>query len=211
MVVKVSDPNPQLYPSREEAGKFMKQFQGLRSQPRKTHPTVSSHGGLLRLAYVQCITCICFSYLTHLILSSTLGLSVRVIGLQLVGNLDVQVALVLVVGLVLQETLDLFALLDGKNFAEVEDSLFPVSVLCMRASGESDGLVAGGKVDIEPCNQSMDEVITTYVEGKLGAESKVGHGAGVEIERQDGCGISDNSLDLDGVDERLGEGGVLER
>jgi hypothetical protein len=104
----------------------------------------------------------------------------------------------------------LFALLDGQDFAQVENGLLPVSVLGMGTGAESNWLVASSEVNVEPCDESVDEVVATAIEDKGRGECEVGGCAGVEIEGED-CGwVGDNSLDFDGIDERFGEGSVLE-
>lgn len=149
-------------------------------------------------------------HLTHLVLARTLSRPRGVGGLELVLDLDVKITRVLLVGLVGEDTLDLLALLHGEDLAQVEDSLLPVSVLGVWAGGEADGLVAGGEVDIEPRDESVHEVVAAGVKGEGGGEGKVGNGAGVQVEGEDSGGVGDNGLDLDGVDEGLGEGGLLE-
>lgn len=81
----------------------------------------------------------------------------------------------------------------------------------MRTSTESDRFVAGSEIDIEPSNKSVNKVITTDIEFERGGESKICLGACVEVEGKDGGGVSDDSLDIDGVDERLGKSGGFER
>ena len=83
-------------------------------------------------------------------------------------------------------------------------------VLCVRTSGEADGLVAGGELDVEPGDDGVDEVAAAdfHVEGAV--EGEVGDGAGVEVKGDDRGGVGDDSLDVDGVDEGLGNGGCLE-
>jgi hypothetical protein len=81
----------------------------------------------------------------------------------------------------------------------------------VRAGGEADGLVAGGELNVEPRNHGVDVVGTAHGEGEGELEGEVGDGARVEVKSDDRRGVSDNRLELDGVDERLGKGGVLER
>lgn len=119
--------------------------------------------------------------------------------------------MVLLAGLVLQHSADGLALLDCQDVLEVEHGLFPVRVLCVGASGESDGLVAGSELDIEPGNDGVDEVATTHLELVRQMECEIGDCAGVEIEGDDWRWISDDGLDVNGVDERLRHGGGLER
>lgn len=127
----------------------------------------------------------------------------RIVDLEGVVDLNVQVAAVLVVGLDVELALDLLAVLHGEDVLDVEDGLFPVGVLGVRAGGEADGLVAGGEVDVEPGNEGVDEVIALSGEGEGGVEGEVGGGAGVEVEGEHGDGIGDDRLEVDGIDQRL--------
>jgi len=118
---------------------------------------------------------------THLVLAASLGLSRRIIGGELVRDLDIQITLVLLVGLVLQHTSDLLSLLYRQHFSEIEDGLFPMSIFGVRTGRETDRLVASGEINVKPCNQGVDEIITTAIERKGGGESEIGSGAGIEI------------------------------
>ena len=89
---------------------------------------------------------------------------VHVVRVQLVVDGDVEITVVLLAGLVLQDTGDGLALLDCQDVLQVEDSLLPVCVLCVRASGELDGLVAAGELDVEPCDQGVDKVVAADLE-----------------------------------------------
>lgn len=151
------------------------------------------------------------AHLAHLVLAATSGLAALVLGRNLVSDSNVEIATVLVVGSAGELALDLLAGLNGEDVLEVEDGLLPVSVLGVRAGGEADGLVAGGELDVEPCDHGVDVVGAAHreVEGKL--EGKVGNGAGVKVDGDDGRRVGDDGLELDGVDERLSEGAVLER
>ena len=80
----------------------------------------------------------------------TLGRTVAVLGHKVVGDLDVKVTPVLVVGPDIEVACHHVALLDGEDVLKVEDGLLPVGVLGMGASGEADGLVASSEVDIKP-------------------------------------------------------------
>lgn len=127
-----------------------------------------------------------------------------IFGHQLVRNLDVEIALVLVVGLVHEDAAYLFSLLHGQDFSEVEDGLFPVCVFGVRACGEADGFMACCEVDVEPGDEGMYEVVSSNIESEGRGESKVGGFAGVEVEGQDSSWISDHGFDFDSVHEWLG-------
>ena len=80
----------------------------------------------------------------------------------------------------------------------------------MWAGGETDGLVAGGEIDVEPGDECVDEIVAADIEGEGEGEGEVGGGAGVEIEGDDCVWVGYDSLDLDGVNEGFGEGGDFE-
>jgi hypothetical protein len=148
--------------------------------------------------------------LAHPIGSGTLGLPCGVLGIKFVLNGDVEVTRVLLVGLAGERAVDLLTLLHGKNVLEIQDGLLPVGVLGVRSGGETDGLVTGGELDVEPGHQGMDEVVSPSSKLELGAESKIGGCALVKIKRKDEGGIRHNSLHLDNVDKGLRQGRLLE-
>lgn len=135
----------------------------------------------------------------------------HVLCLELVRDGDVQITVVLLAWSCVELTFDGLAFFDCEDILQVEDCLFPVGVFGVRAGGEADRLVALGEFNIEPCNDSVDEIVAADLEGVRHLESKVGDGAGVEIEGDDWGGVSHDSLNVDGVDKRLGHGSRLER
>lgn len=149
-------------------------------------------------------------YLAHLVLAAAGSNSVCIGGLEVVINLNVQVTAVLVVGLDVKFAVDLLSVLCGQDILDVENGLFPVSVLGVRAGREADGLVAGGEVDVEPRNESVDEVVSLGGQGEACVEGEVGGGAGVEIEGQNGDGVGNDSLEIDSIDQGFRESGVLQ-
>ena len=149
-------------------------------------------------------------HLAHLVLSLSLGLTEWILSLELVRDLDIKVTWVLGVWSVGEDTTNLLSLLDGQDITEVEDGLLPVSVLGVWAGREADWLVAGGEIDVEPGDDGVDKVVAAGVEEEWGSEGQVGESALVEVEGQDGGWVGDNGLDLDGVDEWLSEGSLLE-
>jgi hypothetical protein len=76
----------------------------------------------------------------------------------------------------------LLSLLDRQHLPQVEDCLLPVGVLCVRASGEPDGFVAGSEVDVEPSDKGVYEVIAATVEREGRGKGEVGGRAGVQVE-----------------------------
>lgn len=149
--------------------------------------------------------------LAHLVRSATLCSACGIGGLQLVVDCNVKVSAVLVVGAAGQRAVNLFALLTGENILEVEHCLLPVGVLGVRAGGESNGLVACGELDVEPRHKRVDEVVASSSQVELYVVSQVGGGALVQVKNQNTGGVGHNSLHLDSVDERLRQGGLLER
>jgi len=135
----------------------------------------------------------------------------HIVNVELVGDANVEIAVVFLAGFVLELAGDGVTLFDGQDILEIEDSLFPVRVLCVGAGGKANGLVAGGKLNIEPRDDGVNEVVATDLELVGFPESEVGDGAGVEVEGDDGRGVCDDGLDVDGVDERLRHGCRLER
>lgn len=55
-------------------------------------------------------------------------------------------------------------------------------VFRVRARREADRFVARAKLDIEPGDERMDEIVAAAVEGKRCGEGQVGGGAGVQVE-----------------------------
>jgi len=76
---------------------------------------------------------------------------------------------------------------------------------------EADWLVACGEINIEPCDQCVDEIIAAGIKDERSSKSQVGGCAGVEVEGEDGGGVGNDGFNLDSVDEGLGKSGVLER
>src|SRR5437762_6870855 len=101
-------------------------------------------------------------------LHSVRALAVRISGLirsiQLVINLNVKIALVLCVRLVGKISCHTLAFFDCENFAEVEDSLFPVGIFGMRTGREPNRFVTGRKIDVEPGNKRVDKIISLATE-----------------------------------------------
>ena len=102
--------------------------------------------------------------LTHLVCSTSLSLSHWIISLKLILNLHIQISLLHRIRPVIQSSLNLLSLLHRQYFLQVEHCLFPVCVLCVWTGREADGFVARGKVDIEPGNKSVNEIIAADVE-----------------------------------------------
>ena len=57
-----------------------------------------------------------------------------------------------------------------------------MGVFRVRAGGETDRLVAGGEVDIEPGDKGVYEVIAAAVECERGRKSEISCCTGIEVE-----------------------------
>lgn len=68
---------------------------------------------------------------------------------------------------------NLLASFDGDGFGSVENGLFPVSILSMRTSGESNWLVASSECNIEPSNECVDIVITSSSQFEVAGECQI--------------------------------------
>ena len=71
--------------------------------------------------------------------------------------------------------------------------------------------MAGSKVDIEPGNESMDEIAAPTIQRKGGLKSQIGGRDSVEIDGEDGSGVGNDSFHFDGINKWLGQGAVFQR
>ena len=92
---------------------------------------------------------------------------------------------------------------------QVEDGLLPVGVFGVRTGGEAYGLVACSKVDIEPGDQGVREIVAADSEGERCGESEVGRLNSVKVDGKDEARVRDHCLEVDGIDERLGKSNGL--
>lgn len=67
------------------------------------------------------------------------------------------------------------------------------------------------EVDIEPCYKSVYEVVTSRRQLKGYREGKISRCAGVEIKSQDCGGVCHSRFDFYCINERLGQGSLLQR
>jgi len=70
--------------------------------------------------------------------------------------------------------------------------------------------VAGRELNVEPGDQGVHVVGAADGEGVGEVEGEIGDLTGVEIEGDERCGVGDDGLKVDSVDEGLGQGGALE-
>lgn len=70
--------------------------------------------------------------------------------------------------------------------------------------------MAGSEIDIEPCDERMDEIISASIKHEGSRECKIGSRACVKIKRENCCWIGDNCLYLDSINERLSKSCMFE-
>lgn len=84
-----------------------------------------------------------------------------------------------------------------------------MGIFGVRSCRESDWLVTSGKLDIEPSDQRMDEVVSPTFQDKWSAEAQIGRLDRIEIDGES-CGwFCDTSFHLHYVNERFCQGRVL--
>jgi len=110
----------------------------------------------------------------HLVGTTPVSRSSRIIGLEFVVDLNVQVPGFLIIRPTFQGTSNTLMLDYSKDLPQVEDRLLPVSVFCVRTCRKSYGLVAGGKFNVEPSDEGMDEIASSRYNLKRSFEGEVG-------------------------------------
>lgn len=140
-----------------------------------------------------------------------MSLSRLVVCVETIFNLNVQIAFVLLVGLVAEHTHNLLALLDREGVFEIEDRLLPVRVLGMWPRRESNGFMTGAKVNVEPGNERVHKVTTPHVEAEVLREAKVRWLNRVKVERQERGRIRHDRFHLNRVNKRFGKSRLLQR
>ena len=85
-----------------------------------------------------------------------------------------------------------------------------MSVFGVWACRESDRLVAGGKLDIEPSDESMNEIASSRHHLERCFECEVGRFNGIEIDCHNSSWISNTGLCLHSVDKRFAQGSVFQ-
>lgn len=99
----------------------------------------------------------------HLIFASTFRSPAIVICLQLVRDLDVEVTLLLFIGFAGQHSSNLLPFLYSQDFSQVKDGLLPMRVLRVWPCREAYWLVAGRKVDVEPSDKRVHEIVSSDI------------------------------------------------
>jgi len=84
-------------------------------------------------------------------------------------------------------------------------------VFRVRARRELDRLVASAELNIEPSDDSMDEVISSCAQVEWPTEGQVFDRDSIEVEADQRVRVSHDCLHLHGVDKWLCERSLLER
>lgn len=149
--------------------------------------------------------------LAHLVGVRTSCLAGDIFGLERIVDRNIKISTILIIGPHHQVARDFFILLNCQHLPKIKYCLFPVRVFSVWASRKADRLVAPSEVDVEPCDQGVYEVITTAFQGEWYRKGKVGGCAGVQVQCNHGRRVRDSCLDLNGINERFGESGRLQR
>ena len=149
--------------------------------------------------------------ISHLVFELAFSHPARIVRLEFVRNSDVQISLFLLIWFTRKISSHLLVLFHCEDFSEVEHSLLPMSVLAMRPSREMNWFMTCGEFNVEPGYECMDEILRlSHFEQKGGLEGEIGRGDSIEVNGEDSRRVSHASLDFHCVDERLGQGCVLQ-
>ena len=85
-----------------------------------------------------------------------LSVQLRVLPVELDGDVDIQVPMVIAIRRASQHARDLLALPDRQRILEVEDRLLPVCRYVLGAGRQRQRLVGGGEVAVEVADKGMD-------------------------------------------------------
>ncbi len=84
-------------------------------------------------------------------------------------------------------------------------------ILSVWTSRELDWHMTCCEVDVEPCDDGVDEITSLHMELEGRGESELFGGDVVEINGEDSTGVGNAGFHFDGVDKGFGEGAVFER
>ena len=116
---------------------------------------------------------------------------------QLVVDFDVEVALILCVGFVCEIACHTLTFLDCKDFAKIENGLLPMRVFGMRTGREPNRFVTRGKVDIEPGDEGMNEIVSLATEAEGSGKGEFGGCDSVEVDGENRTWIRDEGFQFD--------------
>merc|ERR1711884_165482 len=116
-------------------------------------------------------------------------------------DLEVEVALVALVGLHAEVAAQLFALLARDVVLEVEDGLLPVRVGRLGGGGEADALVAHAELDVEERHEGLYVVVAFHGHREGGGEGDVRLGHGLDVDLLQQARVAHHLVPVDDVDE----------
>jgi hypothetical protein len=137
----------------------------------------------------------------HSVFTSPFGFTRWIIAIELVGNFDIQIALVSGIWLIFEFSVKCLTLLDSQYITKVEHCLLPMSVLGVGAGREPNGFVTGSKFNVEPCDKSMNEIVALSAETERDSESKFGWRDGIQVESQDWTWICYKCFHFDSINK----------
>ena len=140
-----------------------------------------------------------------------MSISGLICSVQLVIDLDVKITFVLCIWLVCQISCHTLTFLHCKYFAKIENSLLPVRIFGMWAGRESNRFVTGGKINVEPGDEGVNEIISLATETVGSGKGEFSSCDRVEIDCEYRTWISDKGFHLDCVDQWLGQSVVFHR
>ena len=130
--------------------------------------------------------------------------------LELILKGDIEIARVASVGGDGDVTADGLSLIDSDGLVEVENGLLPVSVLRVRTSGEDDGSVALGELNIEISDKSVDVIVSLGHNSEIRGPSQVLNLNSVNINLHDLSSASSDGIGVNSVDQRFQVGLFLD-
>ena len=148
---------------------------------------------------------------SHLVFGSSRTFTYGIVCLQPIRNLDIQIPWFLGISLAHKHAADRLTFFYCQDITQVEDTLFPVRIPRMRTSGEFDGYMAGGKIDVEPCDDSMYEIASLNIEGEWDGECEILKSDGVEVENKDAGWVCNACFEFDSVNEWFRQSSISKR
>ena len=105
--------------------------------------------------------------------------------MKLIGEIDIQIPLFQSVRPRGQESRHLFTFFHCQDLAEVKYSLLPVGIFRVRTCRKGDRLMASAEFNIEPCDEGVDKIRSSDLQGVWCRKSKLGCRDCIEIDAVD--------------------------
>lgn len=84
-----------------------------------------------------------------------------------------------------------------------------MGILGVRSCRKSDWFMTSRKLNVEPSNQRVYEVVPSAFQDEWGAETQIGRLDSIEIDRESCRWLCDARFHLNGVNEWFGQGSML--